>query len=90
MHATARALARLAAVMAGDGSALGVRLLSAATVQQSHAVSAADVKFDSVLQAPTKFNRGGWHVFDNHDFAHYRHGMVGWFGIGGSVLQWQR
>mmetsp|Transcript_13707 Transcript_13707/g.22668 ORF Transcript_13707/g.22668 Transcript_13707/m.22668 type:complete len:507 (-) Transcript_13707:301-1821(-) len=90
MHATARGLARLAAVMAGGGAAHGVRLLSAATVEQSHWVTEDDVKYDSVLQARTKFNKGGWNVFDSHKFAHYRHGMVGWFGIGGSVLQWQR
>lgn len=90
MHATARALAKLAAVMAGDGTAHGVTLLSAASVELSHHVTEADVKYDSVLKASTKFNRGGWNVFDNHNFAHYRHGMVGWFGIGGSVLQWQR
>ena len=90
MHATARGLARVAAVMAGGGSAHGVRLLSAATVDHSHWVTEDDVKFDSVLQAHTKFNRGGWNVFDSNKFAHYRHGMVGWFGIGGSVLQWQR
>lgn len=76
MHANARALARLAAVMAGDGTALGVTLLRPATVQDSHVVTEADVKFDSVLNATTKFNRGGWNVFDTHDFAHYRHGMV--------------
>jgi hypothetical protein len=90
MHATARALARLAAVMAGNGTAHGVQLMAAATVEESHVVSDDDVKFDSILNAPTKFNRGGWNVFDNHNFAHYRHGMVGWFGIGGSVVQWQR
>ena len=90
MHANARALARLAAVMAGDGTALGVTLLSPATVEEGHLVTEADVKFDSVLNAPTKFNRGGWNVFDNHDFCHHRHGMVGWFGIGGAVLMWQR
>jgi hypothetical protein len=90
MHANARALARLAAVMAGDGSAHGVTLLSPATVEASHFVTPGDVKHDTILNAKTKVNRGGWNVFDNHNFAHYRHGMVGWFGIGGSVLQWQR
>jgi hypothetical protein len=90
MHANARALARVAAVMASDGTAHGVTLMSPDTVEKSHFVTEADVKFDSVLNAHTKFNRGGWNVFDSHDFCHYRHGMVGWFGIGGSVLMWQR
>lgn len=47
-------------------------------------------KFDNAIYQTTKFNRGGWNVFDGK-FAHgkNRHGSVGWFGIGGSCLQWQ-
>ena len=90
MHANARGLARLASVMAGDGSAHGVTLLSPNTVQSCHEVSPEDVKFDSFLNARTKFNKGGWNVFDSNNFAYNRHGMVGWFGIGGSVVMWQR
>lgn len=90
MHANARSLARLAAVMAGDGSEFGVDLMSPHTVEKSHFVSDADIKMTGVLNALTKFNKGGWHVFDTDIFAHFRHGMVGWFGIGGSVIMWQR
>lgn len=90
MHASARALAKVAAVMAGQGSAHGVTLMSPETVEKSHEVNDEDIKMDSVLNAQTKFNRGGWNVFDSDRIAHHRFGMVGWFGIGGSVMMWHR
>jgi hypothetical protein len=44
-------------------------------------------KFDEVLRAKTKFTLGGWAVFDT-GVGYKREGCVGWFGIGGSAIQW--
>lgn len=46
-------------------------------------------KYDHVLHAKTRFNRGGWCVYDT-SFGYYRHGSVGWMGLGGSALQWHK
>jgi hypothetical protein len=73
--------------MANGGTTHGVRLLSPETYDL--ATGNVVEKEDKALMAKTKFNRGGWCVFDNN-FAYYRHGSIGWFGIGGSALQWHR
>ena len=87
-HASAFALAKLASVMANGGSAHGVTLLKPATFEL--ALSNATVKHDKSLFTETKFVKGGWAVFDGKfAFGKYRQGFIGWFGLGGSVLQWR-
>ena len=84
-HASAFALAKVASVMAMRGSAHGVSLLSEETYKR--ATGNVTEKKDMTLSATTKFNRGGWSIFDTK-FGYFRHGSIGWFGIGGSALQW--
>ena len=86
-HASAYALAKVASVMAHRGDAHGVRLLNSGTYDK--AVGNATVKYDRAISQTTKFTAGGWHIFDSaFAFGHNRHGSIGWFGIGGSALQW--
>lgn len=56
-----------------------------ANIAQSNPIE----KYDQVVFSKTKFTTGGWAVFDS-DFGGNRQGCIGWFGIGGSVLQWHR
>jgi CubicO group peptidase (beta-lactamase class C family) len=85
VHASARALGKLAAVMAHGGELDGTRLLSKETVDLAQ--SDAEIDYDTVLRGVTKFTKGGLAVFDT-GFGYHREGFFGWFGMGGSVLQW--
>ena len=87
-HASAYALAKVASIMANGGTAHGVTLLNSNTYEL--ALSNPTVKYDNSLFTETKFVKGGWAVFDGKfAFGKYRHGFIGWFGLGGSVLQWR-
>jgi hypothetical protein len=84
-HASARAMAKIASVMAAHGTAHDVELLSKET--SMIAQGNPTIKFDKMLFQNTKFCAGGWSIFDSK-FAYNRQGSMGWFGIGGSALQW--
>lgn len=97
-HASARGMALIASVMANHGSTNEPLLrdgsdVSSPKVQlfrhETSLLSHGNVtfKYDNALFGKTKFNSGGWNVFDTN-FAYNRQGSVGWFGIGGSCLQW--
>lgn len=86
-HASARALAKIASVMAAGGNAHGVHLMKSSTYALAHGNVTS--KYDKVVYAKTKFTSGGWCVFDTK-FAYNRQGSVGWFGLGGSAIQWHR
>ena len=73
--------------MAGGGALGEIRIMSPQTA--ALAQSRPTEKYDQVVKSVTKFTTGGWAVFDS-DFGCNRQGSVGWFGIGGSVLQWHR
>jgi hypothetical protein len=86
-HASAYALARVASIMAGKGTSNDVTLLSKETYEKS--TSNVTEKFDHAVNFKTKFCQGGWCVFDSpFAYGQYRHGSIGWFGIGGSAIQW--
>ena len=86
-HASARAMAKLGALMAGNGTLNNLTIMSNKTVHLAQ--GNPNEKYDKVVKATTKFTTGGWAVFDS-DFGCNRQGSIGWFGIGGSVLQWHR
>jgi hypothetical protein len=88
-HASAYALAKVASVMAGKGSAHGVTLMTQETFHV--ATGGITEKFDRAVKFNTKFSTGGWCLFDTaFAFGLHRHGCMGWFGIGGSAIQWHR
>lgn len=80
-------MATLAVLMAGGGTLRDTRIMSQHTAELAQ--SKPTEKYDQVVRSMTKFTTGGWAVFDR-DFGCNRQGSVGWFGIGGSVLQWHR
>ena len=84
-HASARAMAQIASVMAAGGEAHGVRLLSKQSCLRAQ--EAPILKYDSLIRVKTKFTRGGLNVFDGN-IAYDRQGSIGWFGIGGSAFMW--
>lgn len=86
-HASAYALAKVASVMSAKGTEHGVQLMS----NETYEIATGNVteKFDKAVNFKTKFCRGGWCLFDSpFAFGQYRHGSMGWFGIGGSAIQW--
>jgi CubicO group peptidase (beta-lactamase class C family) len=86
MHASARALAKVASVLAHDGAAHGVQLLSEQTSQVAQ--GGLRREYDEVLYTHTTFSKGGWCHFDDPKLAGDRQGSMGWFGLGGSAIQW--
>jgi hypothetical protein len=84
-HASARAMAKIASVMAAGGTAHGVQLMSQRTCLLAQGTPV--LKYDSLIRVKTKFTRGGLNVFDGN-IAYDRQGSVGWFGIGGSAFMW--
>mmetsp|Transcript_29791 Transcript_29791/g.79191 ORF Transcript_29791/g.79191 Transcript_29791/m.79191 type:complete len:454 (-) Transcript_29791:150-1511(-) len=82
-HASARALAKVAAVMVEGGSlGPGPRLLSEEGTRKSQG-DTVQKKLGGVLD--TWFGNAGF-----NDFKHVREGFVGWMGYGGSVIQWHQ
>jgi len=82
-HASARALAKVAATIA-QGGALGngPRLLSPEGVDAAHGSPNYKVAKWGIK---TTFTNAGWNLFKEG-----RHDYVGWSGLGGSVVQWHR
>jgi len=81
-HASARALAKVAATIAAGGiSPDGIRLLSQEGVEAAHA---SPVRKKMVGLSFT-FSNAGWCIWGER-----RLGYIGWMGLGGSVMQWHR
>eukprot|EP00927_Polykrikos_kofoidii_P077744 TRINITY_DN7465_c0_g1_i4.p1 TRINITY_DN7465_c0_g1~~TRINITY_DN7465_c0_g1_i4.p1 ORF type:complete len:451 (+),score=47.32 TRINITY_DN7465_c0_g1_i4:70-1422(+) len=79
-HATARALAEVAAAMVNGGELLtGARLITA----KGLADAMGDPDEKTMFGIPFSFTNAGWCEFGN-----LRRGWVGWMGYGGSVMQW--
>jgi len=94
--ATAHALAKLAAVMAGRGEWNGVKLMSEDTFEQAMTVD-LDIGIDEVLKFPYKITYGGWMKNESCAVAvapvptsRRRVGWswCGWSGYGGSQVYW--
>lgn len=92
-HASARGLAKLAAMMADKGSFEGKEFISAKAWEALHAdATEADMLFTS-----TPFTQGGVAAFGAVDGSSFpldsgfndgREGFYGWAGFGGSIFQW--
>lgn len=91
-NATARGLAKVAALMSMGGALDGVELLSAKAWQAMHdKPDSKDMGF-----APTTFTQGGVAKFERsvgksrleRAFNNGREGFYGWMGLGGSIFQW--
>jgi hypothetical protein len=81
-HASARALAKVAATIAAGGiSPDGIRLLSDEGVAEAHGSPATMRMLGMVFT----FSNAGWCLWGKK-----RLGFVGWMGLGGSVVQWHR
>lgn len=81
-HASARALAKVAATIAAGGiSPDGVRLLSDEGVADAHGSPVTKRMLGMVFT----FSNAGWCLWGDK-----RLGFVGWMGLGGSVVQWHR
>ena len=90
---SARGLAKLAAVMANGGSALGHQLL---TESGCAALHAEPIERKMTIM-DNRFTQAGLALFDDADGAKGpleagmnfgRDGFYGWMGLGGSVFQW--
>jgi CubicO group peptidase (beta-lactamase class C family) len=91
-NATARGLAKVAALMSMGGTLNGVELLSQSAWQAMHdKPDSKDMGF-----APSTFTQGGVAKFDRsagknrleRALNNGREGYYGWMGLGGSVFQW--
>ena len=92
-HASARGLARLAAMMADKGSFEGKEFISTTAWDALHAeATEADMGFIS-----TRFTQGGVASFSyvsnpsstlDSGLNNGREGFFGWMGLGGSLFQW--
>jgi hypothetical protein len=93
-HATARGLARIAAMMSARGTLDGKQFMSEQAWSAMHQ-SATQSNMGGLI--PTHFTQGGVNSFDpcgpgsgrmEKDFTVGREGYYGWMGFGGSILQW--
>jgi len=96
VHASARALAKLAAAMSLEGKQLeGEAILTPGAWQLLHAnpVCRPDAQFN---MARTEFTQGGVNMYKDYEddtmkerlLKSGRDGYIGWKGMGGSVIQW--
>jgi len=92
-HASARGLARLAAMMADKGSFEGKEFMSTTAWEALHAV-ATEADMGSLS---TRFTQGGVASFTKvsnpsspleSGLNNGREGFFGWMGLGGSLFQW--
>lgn len=93
-HSNARSLAKVAAMMAAGGKWDGLEYLSSEAWEALHA-NPIEAKLGSLVS--TSFTQGGVAKFyeltaDSDDtaraFHEGREGFYGWFGLGGSIMQW--
>lgn len=84
-HASARALATVAAAILHGGAVPGggTRLLSAEGAERAQADPIAAKMFPGI--GPLAFGNAGW-----CDWGEHRSGYTGWMGLGGSVTMWHR
>ncbi|MEM7219521.1 MAG: serine hydrolase domain-containing protein [Pseudomonadota bacterium] len=90
-HASARGLAKLAAVMAGEGRFAGGQYLPQGAWQALH-----DAPVSHEMGMPTTFTQGGVALFGGNAAGGVldrainqgREGFYGWMGLGGSIFQW--
>ena len=93
-HASARALATLAAAMAEGGEINGVRLLSRGATERAQMGGVVDSMglggrlTNGDFRKNNTFTNAGWNQFQELPRGSGRDGWTGWLGIGGSVLQW--
>ena len=92
-HASARGLARLAAMMADEGSFEGKQFISTSAWDALHA-EATEADMGSLS---TRFTQGGVALFSkvsnrssplDSGLNNGREGFFGWMGLGGSLFQW--
>lgn len=82
LHASARAMAKIAGVLAMGGSDGHVTLLSPEGLAEAHA---GCVSLNMIAFTPFVFCNAGWCELHGD-----RAGFVGWMGLGGSAMQWHR
>eukprot|EP00088_Acartia_fossae_P070198 TRINITY_DN9335_c0_g1_i12.p1 TRINITY_DN9335_c0_g1~~TRINITY_DN9335_c0_g1_i12.p1 ORF type:complete len:450 (-),score=110.23 TRINITY_DN9335_c0_g1_i12:326-1675(-) len=95
VHASARALAKLAAAMSMGGKVEGGEVITPGAWSLLHAnpVCRPDAQFG---MARTEFTQGGVNMYKDYEddtmkerlMKSGRDGFVGWKGMGGSVIQW--
>lgn len=84
-NCSARGLAKLAAVMANQGTLGGLTLLTNKAWQALHSEATQATEHAGCWTLDTNFTQGGVNKFEEKGG---RDGYYGWFGYGGSVFQW--
>ncbi|KAI8807884.1 beta-lactamase/transpeptidase-like protein [Cladochytrium replicatum] len=82
----AKSLARMAALMANEGSLDGVRLISRETVRKALVPNTPAV--DAVVGRNITYSTGGWGVGAQFPGVDANWEWVGWGGAGGSMVWW--
>ena len=85
VHATARALAMVAATIVEGGTLGGTRIISEEGLREAQGNPEFAKMFGGMLKS--RFTNAGWNVFCEPPGGG-REGFVGWMGLGGSVCQW--
>lgn len=99
LNASARGLAKLAAIMANKGAPIeeyGQRLMSQDTWNTMHAYPTREYD-GNFVDTRTNFTQGGVNLYetdkdatpDDFSLNNNRNGFYGWHGYGGSVMQWE-
>jgi len=91
-HASARGLAKIASAMANQGSFEGNQILSKEAFDLLH----SDAKEGDMVFHKNLFTKGGLAKFGpvenetkvDRTFYEKREGFYGWYGLGGSIMQW--
>ena len=83
-NCSARGLALVAAAMANKGHVNGVQIIGSSSWESLHSDPVKAPIFGII---PTNFTQGGVNKFEEEGGAG-RDGFYGWYGYGGSVLQW--
>ena len=91
-HASARGLAKIASAMANQGKFESTQVLSQEAFDQLH----EDAKEGDMVFHKNMFTKGGVAKFGpvknetkvDRTFYEKREGFFGWYGLGGSVMQW--
>lgn len=89
-HANARAMAAITACVEANcrGEPFqGVTLISKAGCDEAHA---NPVSLPTFFHLKTNFTNAGWNIFSLPDGLSDKRGSVGWMGLGGSEMQWNR
>lgn len=84
MHASARALARLALTIVERGADSENSIISPEGIQSGLGDAETRKLTFQGIKVPTCFTNAGWNYFFKQ-----RYDFVGWMGFGGSTMQWQ-